>query len=93
MTFSLRLLMLHALTVLTLTVSQVLGLGPNAGIDYWWTDYGGCGSPLSPTPTLAKSSSSASDSHTVGLAGVDGRKMQIGSLWWSNYLYHTDPIR
>ena len=39
---------------------------PNNGIDYWWTDWGGCGHP----------------------SGGN-----IGSLWWSNYLYHQDQSR
>eukprot|EP01050_Picozoa_sp_SAG11_P013580 SAG11_NODE_1597_length_4611_cov_2.534131_2_plen_1029_part_00 len=39
---------------------------PNNGIDYWWTDWGGCGKP----------------------SGGN-----IGTLWWSNYLYHQDRSR
>jgi alpha-glucosidase len=31
---------------------MVMGSSPLSGVDYWWTDYGGCSNSLDPAPAL-----------------------------------------
>ena len=65
----------------------IVGAGANQEVDYWWTDYGGCGQPASDGSDGSAATTTSPPSFQIGELGT------IGSLWWSNYIYHTDPRR
>ena len=61
------------------------GAAPNDLIDYFWTDWGGCGSPSSE----ARSEGSEGEPKGGSKGGFRfnvATGNAVGSLWWANYL-------
>lgn len=73
------------------TGGSAASTNPNALVDYWWTDWGGCESGAPEIPDLTHDERGRCAGWVHPTSGSTGGCTRI--FWWGNYVFASDPTR